>query len=127
MAGLRTRIEDLSALVDLAVPLAHAVRRHMQEAAETAAALTLPNRADADQLYAALRVDRGTQDAGRSIVRAEEAVRHLDRTVDMAGVGATRSLGQAGALADAVHERTRLAQLTLPAGTPVNRPHGPTR
>ena len=77
----------------------------MREAAETAAALTSPNLVGSDLQYSAFRVDRGTQTAGRSVVRADESVRHLDRTLESAGAGAARSLGRADLLANSAHDR----------------------
>ena len=105
LSGLRTQVEDLAVLVDLAIPLAQGARTHMREAAETAAALTSPNLVGSDLQYSAFRVDRGTQTAGRSVVRADESVRHLDRTLESAGAGAARSLGRADLLANSAHDR----------------------
>ena len=106
VSGLRTKVEDLGVLVDLATPLANAARTHLTDAAETAAALTRPGLSETDRQYVALRLDRGTQAAGRSVVRGEEAVRHLDRTLEYASAGAARSLGHADAVAAAAHAGT---------------------
>jgi len=106
VSSLTAKVEDLAVLVDLAAPLAKAARTHLKEAAETAAALTSPSLSDTERQYVALRIDRGTQVAGRSVVRGEEAVRHLDRTLEYAGAGAARSLGHADAVAAAAHAHT---------------------
>ena len=128
VAGLRTRIEDLGVLVDLATPLAAAARTHMQEAAHTAAQLTTPSLADADREYAALRLDRGALSAGRLVVRADEAGRHLDRTLEYAGSGASRSLGQAEAVSNAAHARLGSAAAPQPTSlSGLGGPGGPSR
>ena len=106
VSSLTAKVEDLAVLVDLAAPLAKAARTHLKEAAETAAALTSPSLSETERQYVALRIDRGTQVAGRSVVRGEEAVRHLDRTLEYAGAGAARSLGHADAVAAAAHAHT---------------------
>jgi hypothetical protein len=106
VSSLTAKVEDLAVLVDLAAPLAKAARTHLKEAAETAAALTSPSLSETERQYVALRIDRGTQVAGRSVVRGEEAARHLDRTLEYAGAGAARSLGHADAVAAAAHAHT---------------------
>lgn len=128
VAGLRTKVEDLGVLVDLAAPLAQAARTHMQQAAQTAAALTSPNPLEADREYTVLRLDRGAQSAGRHVVRAEEAARHLDRTLEYAGAGVARSLGSAEMLAAAAHDRLRAGQQSSPApNLGGDLPGGPAR
>lgn len=106
VSSLRTKVEDLGVLVDLATPLANAARTHLTDAAECAAALTRPSLSETEHQYVALRLERGTQAAGRSVVRGEEAVRHLDRTLEYASAGAARSLGHADAVAAAALART---------------------
>ncbi|CAN7511484.1 hypothetical protein [Knoellia sp. LjRoot47] len=110
VAELRTQVEELTSVVDLATPLAQAVQSHMHGAAATAVAATTAREAYENHQQATLRVDRGLHEAGREVARADEAVRHLDRAVELAVTGAGRSLGRAEGVANSAHDRLRAAQ-----------------
>lgn len=107
---LRARVEDLADLVDLATPIAQAARTHMDEAASIAATLTAPSLSAEDRQHTTSLVDIGLRNASRGILRADEAARHLDRTVEQAMTGAGRSVGRAELVAAAARDRLRSAQ-----------------
>lgn len=108
--ALRTKVEDLAGLIELAAPLAQAARVHMRAAAE---AESLPERPSLDEqavrLRVALQLDAGVQSAGRAVARTDEVSRHLARTVEHASAGANRSLGYIDQIA-AASDRLRSAQ-----------------
>jgi hypothetical protein len=95
--SLRTRLDALSGLVDLARPLAHAARTHMQEAAEAAGGLVTPAPDEHDRQAAVDRFYGSVHAAGHSLARADEASRH-------------RSVGYADSVAEPAHQRLRNAQ-----------------
>lgn len=127
VAELRTEVEDLTAVVDLATPLAQAVQHHMQGAAGTAVSASTARGAYENHQQATLRVDRGLNGAGREVARADEAARHLDRAVELAVTGAGRSLGRAESVADAAHDRLRAAQRRQAEARPLATPPNPGR
>lgn len=103
LPGLHASVEAIREFLDLAARLAQATRRHLEQAAETANLLMTPSLADDAREHAVLRIDRAVQTAGRSVARAEEAARHLQRGVEYADTGTARSLTHADALANPTH------------------------
>lgn len=99
----------------------------MQGAAEGAASLANPTVTHTDSRHATLRFDLGTQHAVRAVARADEAVRHLDRTVEYASAGVTHSLGHADAIANAAHQRLRRGQQNSTPMLGPSNPSGPPR
>jgi hypothetical protein len=107
--ALRTTVEDLTGLIELAAPLAQAARVHMRAAAEAASQPQRPSLGGrAVRLRVALQLDAGVQSAGRAVARTAEVSRHLARTVEHAAAGANRSLGYIDQIA-AAHDRLRSA------------------
>lgn len=127
LATLRAKTEDLVVLVDLATPLAHSARAHLTSAAATAASLSNSALAEPDHQYLALKMDRGTLDASRSVAHADEAVRGLDRTLGHADASTRNLLGRIDTLAIDARARLRAGQQNPPtAGNPAHST-GPRR
>lgn len=125
VASLRAKVDELAGIVALASPLAQAARTYMQQAAGAAADLTTPGLAQGGR-DSVVRIDRGVQSAGRAVARADEATLHLDRTVEYATAGATRSLGHADMLA-AAGQRLPTAHQHPPGTSTSPPPPGPSR
>lgn len=108
--ALRTKVENLAGLIELAAPLAQAARVHMRAAGEAASPPQGPSRDEqAVRLRVALQLDAGVQSAGRAVARTDEVSRHLARTLEHASAGANRSLGYVDQIA-AASDRLRSAQ-----------------
>jgi hypothetical protein len=98
-SGLHASVDALTELLDLTTRLAQSTRRHLERAAETATLTMTPSLAPDVRDVAITSVDRGVQSAGRSVARADEAARHLQRGVEYTDTSTARSQAHADALA----------------------------